>query len=286
MKHRRALSVLALALLIGCGGKSQTSSGGSGRSAGGDSSSGSAGAGQKIDCPDVEPAEGAACANRGQVCAGFGSLSCPDTAKCGSDGKWQIECPAMQIGGGSCDCAHPLGNDAGAPFPLNDRPTSLPCVSQRAAVHPTPADVSCTPPGACGDIFQCTQDSDCTQGQNGRCASTGPIAGLACSYDECVNDDGCPKGSACQCRAQSGDQDANYCTSPGTCRVNADCGVGGFCSPSQYGQWCGTVYYCHTPADTCLNDSDCPSEGVYPGCNFDPAAQHWACGGGCGPVPP
>jgi hypothetical protein len=68
--------------------------------------------------------------------------------------------------------------------------------------------------------------------------------------------------------------------------VDAVCGVGGFCSPSQYGQWCGTVYYCHTPADTCLNDSDCPSVGVYPGCNFDPAMQHWACGGGCGPVPP
>jgi hypothetical protein len=134
--------------------------------------------------------------------------------------------------------------------------------------------------------FLCMQDSDCTKGANGRCQGTGPIAGLECSYDECTTDQDCPTASACECRPDSSSQIANYCTKPGTCRVDSDCGAGGFCSPSQAGQWCGTLHYCHTPQDTCLNDSDCASDGIFPGCNFDPASGHWACGGGCGPVPP
>ncbi|HEX3851869.1 MAG TPA: hypothetical protein VHW01_12940 [Polyangiaceae bacterium] len=287
VRYGGALSVLvfALSLLVGCGGKSQSSNAGAGDSVGGVSSSGSAGsAGQELNCPEVEPAEGAACANRGQVCAGFGSLSCPDTAKCGSDGTWQIECPAMPLGP-KCSCAHQLGGDAGAPFPLNHRPSGLPCTAARAPVTPTPSGFMCTPPG--GAECQCTQDSDCTAGQNGRCQprSPGP-AGLQCSYDYCHNDDGCPQSSVCECRPDAGSQIANYCTKPGTCRVDSDCGVGGFCSPSQAGQWCGTLYFCHTPGDTCLNDSDCPSAGISPGCNFDLTSRHWACGGGCGPVPP
>jgi hypothetical protein len=145
----------------------------------------------------------------------------------------------------------------------------------------------CSPSnGSQCDRFQCSQDSDCTNGQNGRCQGTGPIAGLECSYDECVGDEGCPKSSVCECRPDSVSQIANYCTQPGGCRIDSDCGVGGFCSPSQAGQWCGTLYFCHTPADTCLNDGDCPAVGVSPGCNYDAALQHWACGGGCGPIPP
>lgn len=38
-------------------------------------------------------------------------------------------------------------------------------------------------------------------------------------------------------------------------------------------------YYCHTPADSCINDSDCdPSTGGY--CAFAPEIGYWACNHG------
>jgi hypothetical protein len=52
----------------------------------------------------------------------------------------------------------------------------------------------------------------------------------------------------------------NICLT-GNCRVDADCGPGGFCSPTwdlACGQSNGVVgYYCHTPRDTCVDDIDC-----------------------------
>ena len=74
----------------------------------------------------------------------------------------------------------------------------------------------------------------------------------------------------------------NYCVSGSDCRVDADCGPGGFCSPSQFDQWCGPTYHCHRPSDICIDDSDC----IGTGCNFDSQSGHWSCGGDCGPVPP
>jgi hypothetical protein len=40
---------------------------------------------------------------------------------------------------------------------------------------------------------------------------------------------------------------------------------------------CGGIgnYYCHTPADECLTDSDCC--GSTPSCEYDTANGHWAC---------
>jgi hypothetical protein len=41
----------------------------------------------------------------------------------------------------------------------------------------------------------------------------------------------------------------NYCVSGSDCRVDADCGPGGFCSPSQFDQWCGPTYHCRVEWD-------------------------------------
>jgi hypothetical protein len=68
----------------------------------------------------------------------------------------------------------------------------------------------------------------------------------------------------------------NFCLA-GNCRVDADCGAGGYCSPTfgSCGSFFGVVgYYCHTPKDKCVDDSDCP-----PGdCRYDPIGGSWACG--------
>jgi len=76
----------------------------------------------------------------------------------------------------------------------------------------------------------------------------------------------------------------NSCV-PGNCQVDADCGTGGYCSPTPalpcnmngrdlYCQ--GVGYYCHTPKDECVDDSDCQGVGS-PGCLYDQSAGYWMC---------
>lgn len=133
---------------------------------------------------------------------------------------------------------------------------------------------------------ECRQDSDCMNdalGENGRCVGRGAVNGFRCSYDTCFADSTCAEGSACQCRESSDSVDSNYCTKPSDCRVDADCGENGYCSPSQSHEWCGTFYACHTPNDECVNDSDC---GTNTYCDFDTTVNHWVCGGLCGLPPP
>jgi hypothetical protein len=39
-------------------------------------------------------------------------------------------------------------------------------------------------------------------------------------------------------------------------------------------------YYCHTPSDECVNDSDCPAMPAAMGpqaCTYSMAKQHWVC---------
>jgi hypothetical protein len=88
--------------------------------------------------------------------------------------------------------------------------------------------------------------------------------------DFCLADGDCQKGYVCACGGETatvspppGATDAaaeayaiNTCV-PATCRMDSDCGPGGYCSPSYT---CGTVqgYYCHGPADTCADPAkDC-----------------------------
>jgi hypothetical protein len=106
---------------------------------------------------------------------------------------------------------------------------------------------------------------------------------------------------------------ANSCQTTSNCRVDADCGPGGYCSPSQVnvfcfclspalcdkdsgyccigtdcspdycacGDACGHGYYCHTLADDCVDDGDCETGDS---CNYDTVVKRWTCGW-CMPPP-
>ena len=130
--------------------------------------------------------------------------------------------------------------------------------------------------GGSGPNGECSRDADCVNsalGENGRCLQLGPLPGYTCSYDTCFADSTCAKDSVCQCRNPATGAYGNYCTAHSNCRIDADCGSNGYCSPSQS----------HTPDDECLNDTDCAA-GTH--CDFDVNEKHWVCGNWCGPVPP
>jgi hypothetical protein len=68
----------------------------------------------------------------------------------------------------------------------------------------------------------------------------------------------------------------NTCVT-GNCRVDADCGPGGYCSPSSNPTGCGGLagYYCHTLADQCIDDGDCT--GSLQVCAYSTSAGLWQC---------
>jgi hypothetical protein len=183
---------------------------------------------------------------------------------------------------GSCestfaDASSGLAGDARVP--LYHRPSPACCPSERGpgpAGQPYPHGVAST----------CASDSECTAGVNGRCFPSAGLLGLGgCSYDECFTDSDCGSGETCRCRASLADNSANTCVRGGNCIVDSDCGPGGYCSPS-VGQSCMSPhpYFCHTPVDTCTDDSDCPTVDPKPSscpiitpCAFDLQEQRWAC---------
>ncbi len=136
-----------------------------------------------------------------------------------------------------------------------------------------------------GDTSLCQKDSDCASGANGRCQLQWDATRnhrYACTYDECFADDAC-RGGVCLCRVP-GSVAANRCVG-GNCRIDSDC-PGQYCSPS-YLLGCGGMvwisYYCHTPEDECIDDSDCAEDGSsrgQPYCEYNPAVAHWVCSWG------
>jgi hypothetical protein len=99
---------------------------------------------------------------------------------------------------------------------------------------------------------------------------------------QCFKDGDCGGKGTCNC-----DTRGNYCL-PGNCRVDADCGKGGFCSPSWalcslHGPYRPLGYYCHTAADECMRDEDCPrpkKEGYGPSstrCTYSQPLGRWTC---------
>lgn len=105
----KTLGWISLVLLaVACAGKSRGD--GSSTSDAGTSNAGAsnAGAANAESCPDAssEPSEGAACPTPGMSCPGYGALSCPLTAECSADSKWQIHCSAAMLFG-PCTCPHP-----------------------------------------------------------------------------------------------------------------------------------------------------------------------------------
>lgn len=193
--------------------------------------------------------------------------------------------------------------------PAQHRASGSTCAGGRAPINPTPVDPMCSSEDSsvCAALFTCTQDKDCIQGANGRCSggTIGPRR-LSCSYDACQSDGDCANNAPCECRASASDTAANECISTSNCRVDADCGENNYCSPSQLGggcfcpsaalcgadaacspgpcvcgDACGHGYFCHTPTDACVDDSDCGTSGS---CNYDTVNQRWACSE-CWPVP-
>jgi hypothetical protein len=158
------------------------------------------------------------------------------------------------------------------------------------------AGVACAtdrPAGTCTSApdagFGCHSDSDCTAGSNGRCVAAPRLAvSCDCSYDTCMKDADCPQpGGVCECRPEASGQGSIAPTTPaspanaclaGNCRVDADC-AGGYCSPSlgSCGNFGGVVgYYCHTPNDQCVDDSDCAARGGGD-CRYNTTTGAWAC---------
>jgi len=152
------------------------------------------------------------------------------------------------------------------PVPEHHRSAPVACPEERAAGDPI---VNQHPPN------QCAQDSDCNAGINGRCLW---FHASYCSYDTCFNDSDCSDNGVCACRLAN--NNSNSCVE-GNCRVDADCGQGAFCSPSQLGNICGydaslssSGYFCHTVNDSCVEDSNCDSQST---CAYTQQNNRWAC---------
>jgi len=175
------------------------------------------------------------------------------------------------------------GDDASRDALHTDAP---PPDSARVPLYHRTDDSACTgasPAGSCAGGGTpppggCKADTDCTGGTNGRCVENmgGPF-GCFCSYDSCQHDTDCKAGEVCACHGSAWVSGGSRCTTAG-CRVDRDCGASGFCSPSRAGG-CGGVtgYYCHTGADTCVDDGDCPSSAGAQICGWSSTKLHWEC---------
>ena len=118
----------------------------------------------------------------------------------------------------------------------------------------------------------CNVDADCSDGGFGLRCFRG-----TCGVDECLTDADCPSGSACRCSSELRGNAAggNSCV-PAACRVDADCGPAGVCSPDTSGH-CGSLvgYRCHSAADSCHSDADCCGNTAQ--CGYQPELGYWAC---------
>ena len=164
------------------------------------------------------------------------------------------------------------GDLAPARAPLHHRADASQCLG------PAPAG-SCNFNG--GGPGMCKADSDCTMGSNGRCVeNNGGAIFCMCSYDTCTTDASCGAGKLCACHGSQYMNGGNSCY-PGNCRVDTDClGGRGYCSPSANPMGCGGLggYYCHTPADTCIDDTDCTNSMNGPQqCTFSTSDSRWEC---------
>jgi hypothetical protein len=150
----------------------------------------------------------------------------------------------------------------GTDEPDKHRPQALACDDERP--RPEVPDIQGS---------ECSAHSDCTEGRNGRCTTH---RFQECTYDACLDDSDCGENELCECEGGAV-SDNNVCLE-GNCRVDADC-PGSYCSPSfgDCGNYSGIqTYYCRTPEDSCLNDSDCTDEPEgY--CAFSPQLNRWAC---------
>ena len=159
--------------------------------------------------------------------------------------------------GGTCGGAHPAPTGRPAPVACPaDSGTIL--VNADAGAPKCTSLADCRPDGSTIDYFYVA----CLHG--------------VCSEDDCIIDSDCAAGQVCACADQLGSpiRIGNECLTT-QCQVDADCGGGQVCSAS-----IGTCnelqgYYCHTPSDECLTDTDCC--GTTPLCAYQTSSGHWAC---------
>lgn len=188
------------------------------------------------------------------------------------------------VSGGSSGSSS--GSGGPVRVPVNHRPDDTQCSTPRLPG-------SCSGFGGCQNDMQCALDAgnadaadaghpDAGYVANGRCNNT-PTGSCTCTYDLCLHDSDCT-GGPCACHGSAYTfPGGNECV-PGNCRIDSDCGPGGYCSPSNGAYFCGgpAGYYCHTPSDLCTDDTDCsdagsPQMGVAGLCEYAMAAQRWEC---------
>lgn len=135
-----------------------------------------------------------------------------------------------------------------------------------------------SPPEPVNTGTSCKKHADCTAGVNGKCVNGIGMAWSItwCVYDQCATDENCTAGKVCFCTSTS----AARCLSVGNCRTDADCGTGpyAYCSASM-GMDCGGIhsvdgYHCHTPQDSCIDNSDCTGNQY---CDFNDYEGRWKC---------
>jgi hypothetical protein len=198
----------------------------------------------------------------GEACGGSTAIE-GASADGGSSGTQEASSP--ESGGDTSD------QGAGR-VPLNHRPSDAQCATS------APAGNCSVPVNSFGDAG-CLNDNDCTAGTNGRCLNGhGGPAICSCTADTCIQDSACAGGQTCACHGSPYTfGQGNTCTQ-GNCRVDADCGQGGYCSPSVSATSCGVLvgYYCHTGADLCTDDGDCGSQSGQV-CVRSSAPSRWEC---------
>lgn len=256
-------AILLIASLTDCGGRSGLLASGS---HGGATGSGSGSASGKLDS-GTRAREAGTDARAG--------ADASNDAGTGTEGGLACTPAFLEAGTGAAGDAE---------VPIYHRAMPSCCPTERG---PAPG----TQPYGAGVADGCSSDSQCTGGAEGRCF---PNAGLVggpggCSYDQCLTDSDCPSGAPCVCRTSASDNRANVCDPGGNCVLDSDCGSGGYCSPSggpcaEFGFAGRQGYYCHTAADTCVNDADCrdvvdAGDGcpVLQSCAYDTQARRWAC---------
>lgn len=240
-----SLAVLSLGALLACGGATASVS-----DAGADgASSSSSGSG-----------------------SGSGSSSGSGSGSGSSSGGSNSSSGSGSSSGGSSSSSGGSSSSSGsARTPVNHRPNDMQCQTT-----PAPGNCQFTGQGA-----PCTMDSQCTAGTDGRCVMLGgPVVSCQCTYDACMHDGDCATGSTCVCHGSPYvGGEGNTCVA-GNCRVDADCGPSGYCSPAYDTMSCGGLlgYFCHTAGDQCVDDADCQDAGTYDYCTYSQTASRWQCG--------
>jgi hypothetical protein len=173
-----------------------------------------------------------------------------------------------------------------------------------------PADGGACPCGACGADSDCTKgpngrceairpvpyrgcsydecfaDSDCAGGEPCQCrgSSESEAPNECLRASQCAVDSDCGPGGYCSPSVLS-----NSCQCQGSSALCADGGGGCYEGsnvtgpppgpgwtevPCLCGDTCGHGYFCHTPCDACVDDSDCTGQAT---CNYDVVKHIWAC---------